>query len=95
MYKTISDVKRIKKYIECPGSLSLRGDSLETLYCETRGGNPAPKVVWFLDNLELESDQGSYSYKYFIIHINNFILFNILENKYLADKAVILYVTYL
>ena len=37
--------------------ISLAADKLETLRCETRGGNPAPRVVWFVDDKEVASVQ--------------------------------------
>ena len=39
------------------GSISVRADQPQNLFCETRGGNPAPRVVWYMDNTELPSEQ--------------------------------------
>ena len=39
------------------GSISVRADQPQKLFCETRGGNPAPRVVWYMDNTELPSEQ--------------------------------------
>ena len=37
--------------------LSLTAGKLETLRCESRGGNPAPRIVWFINDLEVPSVQ--------------------------------------
>ena len=36
-------------------SISLTADQPSTLRCESRGGNPAPQLVWFVDNKEMPS----------------------------------------
>ena len=37
--------------------LSLLSDKEQVLTCESRGGNPAPVLTWFLDNVQVESEQ--------------------------------------
>ena len=37
--------------------LSVESGKQETLKCESRGGNPAPLIIWYLDNLEVSSNQ--------------------------------------